>query len=583
MEDHQTAFSGQSFQLPEVVQVGDVRLGGDLPVRIQSMTNTPTSDTKATVNQCILLIESGCELVRITAQNAEEANNLALIRKEVRNAGYHTPLIADIHFNSSVADVAAQLVEKVRINPGNYSDKRFVRTQYSESDYEAELSRIAERLKPLLNICNQHGTAIRIGTNHGSLSGRIMQRYGDTPRGMAESAMEFVRICHGAGFHNLVLSMKSSNVRVMVAATRLLVQKMKEEGMYYPLHLGVTEAGNGLEGRIKSAAGIGTLLAEGIGDTIRVSLTEPPENEIPVARQIVSFFSEHRSKRVLSQRQPNPAIEFHRRKTIETGSIGAENVPVVLQGSEWVRTIDAHGLPEGNAGYYTEKPDPEKAHTGIFYYGIDPLETDAPGKLTLHFASGMQIIPVLKMQIAASIVAAREFIARMDQNKMKFPVLLSYSNDEAEKATFATEAAMLLAPLLIDGQCDGIRLINSKLGSKELNETAFAILQATRARITQTEYIACPGCGRTRYKLEEAFEKVKQATSHLKGLKIAVMGCVVNGPGEMADADFGYVGQGNGKVTLYKGRQPVRKNVPENDAVAELIALLEAEGRWRPV
>lgn len=580
MEHNHPTSSNIHTQWPAIVQVGSVGLGGDLPVRIQSMTNTPTPDIHATVNQCFRLIESGCELIRIAAQNIAEAQNLAAIRKEISAAGYRTPLIADIHFNPAVAEVAARIVEKVRINPGNYSDKRLVRTHYSELDYQADLERIAAKLKPLLDICREHGTAIRIGTNHGSLSGRIMHRYGDTPQGMAESAMEFVRICHGAGFHNLVLSMKSSNVRVMVMATRLLVRKMKEEGMYYPVHLGVTEAGNGLEGRIKSAAGIGTLLAEGIGDTIRVSLTEAPENEIPVARQIVSFFCDHKKQQLQAKAYEN--AEFTRRSSLAVGSIGADHVPVVLQGSEWVHCIDEHGQSEGNAGYFVEKLQTENLPDGIIYVGLDPAENGSFDDLTRFLNSGKEIIPVLKMHGAASIVAAREFIRQMDRTGIKLPVLLSYSHDEAEQYQFATEAAMLLAPLLIDGQCDGIHLTNNKLDSKQLNETAFAILQATRARITQTEYIACPGCGRTQYRLEEAFGKVKAATSHLKGLKIAVMGCIVNGPGEMADADFGYVGQGNGKVTLYKGRLPVRKDIAESEAMQELIDLLKAEGRWSP-
>lgn len=568
---------------PGVVRIGNIPLGGSYPVRIQSMTNTPTLNTEATVRQCIRMIEAGCELVRITAQNLKEAENLDVIKRELRKAGFLTPLIADVHFNPEVALKAARIVEEVRINPGNYAEKRIMSAVYTDAGYEEELARIALRLLPLLKVCKEYGTAIRIGTNHGSLSGRIRHRYGDSSLGMVESTMEFVRIFNDAGFHNLVLSMKSSNVRVMVEATRLLVHKMITENMMYPVHLGVTEAGNNLEGRIKSAAGIGTLLADGIGDTIRVSLTEEPENEIPVAKQIVSFFPkpkriEHALTHSLNLSQI-PDFEYKRRISSPACNIGNGNAPVVLHELNGIHTIDEYGHIEGNHGNWFADSEPEPGSNLIKFLFIDPMQ-DQLYLQRLKQLSVNDFVLVLNMTSPESIFRVRSMISELDRIEVKAPVILAYDSAHPELPGFAIDAALRLSPMLNDGLCDGIFLKNSELDPEKVNVIAFGILQATRARITQTEYIACPGCGRTQYKLEEAFEKVKAATSHLKGLKIAVMGCIVNGPGEMADADYGYVGQGSGKVSIYKGKTPLKKNIEEEDAVDVLISVIEAHGQW---
>lgn len=566
---------------PRVVSIGNVKLGGNYPVRIQSMTNTPTLDTQATVAQCIRMIEAGCEMVRITTQNRKEAENLKQIKKMLREAGFATPLIADVHFSPAVAEIAARIVEKVRINPGNYADKQKPGFSWTSGAYEAELEHIAIRLLPLLNICREHGTAIRIGTNHGSLSGRIMYRYGDTPLGMAESAMEFVRICHHEGFHNLVLSMKSSNVRVMVEATRLLVHKMIAENMMQPVHLGVTEAGNGLEGRIKSSSGIGALLADGIGDTIRVSLTEAPENEIPVARQIAGIYPKPVNRITSSETggiiRTNPDFSYKRRISMQVGPIGNGNLPIVLWGAEKLYAINEYGADEGAHGLLININTANQRIEDVKYLFID-VSTDPTLPDDLN---GGDMVLVLKIKDAESVMAGRKMIAELVAKQISLPVILAYEQSDPDAASFAVSASALLAPILNDGLCDGIWLKNPELTQKQILNVAFDILQATRARITKTEFIACPGCGRTQYNLEESFEKVKQATSHLKGLKIAVMGCIVNGPGEMADADYGYVGQGNGKVALYRGKTLVKRDIPEEKAVDELIVLMQSQGHWQ--
>ncbi len=571
-----------TFWNPIEFNIGGILLGGNQAVRIQSMTNTPTLDTTATVAQCIRLIEAGCELVRITAQSIAEAKNLAVIKQEIRNAGFDTPLIADVHFKPAVAEVAARLVEKVRINPGNYTDKRSQGKTFSESSYHEELERIAQRLQPLLRICREHGTAIRIGTNHGSLSWRIMERYGDTPLGMAESAMEFVRICNTAGFHKLVLSMKSSNVRVMVEATRLLVHKMIQEKMQYPLHLGVTEAGNGPEGRMKSAAGIGSLLAAGIGDTIRVSLTEAPENEIPVAQQIVSFFPAKAKNtfQVPDNYEPGFTVDFgfERRNSRPAGSIGNGNVPVVLQEEHGVHTIDENENIEGNYGEWVSLDEACNEPGKIQYIRLEKAGDEEFTKILVRKKTLDNAVLVFRVKNLQLLAGIRKLIREMDGQGIKMPVILNFEDNESDVSRFAVSASLHLAPLLNDGLCDGIFLQNKQLKSPAILATAFGILQATRSRITQNEYIACPGCGRTQYDLEGTLEKVKYATAHLKGLKIAVMGCIVNGPGEMADADFGYVGQGNGKVSIYQRKTLVKKNIPEGEAVRELVALIKAQG-----
>ena len=505
--------TGMSFRT-RIIKAGSLEIGGTLPVRIQSMTNTDTLDTASSVSQCIRIIEAGGELVRLTAQGAREAENLANIRRELRRAGFDTPLCADIHFNPAAAEIAARIVEKVRINPGNYADKRasFIKHDLSESDYAAEIERIRDRLLPLISICRNYGTAVRIGVNHGSLSDRIMTRYGNTAEGMAVSAIEFLRIFRGEGYDNIVVSMKSSDTRVMVESNRILVRLMSEEGMDYPIHLGITEAGEGADGRIISAAGIGTLLAEGIGDTVRVSLSEAPEREIPVAREIVRFICGTEG-RVTA---PSPAV----RKA--TG--GGRYFP---------------GVITDNDGVFTDERG-ERYAGDIFTFRADEL----------HYLEESEVT-----------------------GKVLNPV---FNEDDNER--LCIDAAALLGRFFIARRPAGLVISNrGAVQGEALRTLAFAILQATEARITRTRYISCPTCGRTRFNLEEAVRKVKAATSHLTGMKIAVMGCVVNGPGEMAGSDYGYVGAAEGKVHIYRGTEAVMKNIPEAEALTRLLELIESD------
>jgi (E)-4-hydroxy-3-methylbut-2-enyl-diphosphate synthase len=498
----------------QIINIGSLSMGGDLPVRVQSMTNTDTLDTTASVSQCIRIIEAGGELVRLTAQGVREAENLSNIKKELRKAGFDTPLCADIHFNPDAAEVAARIVEKVRINPGNYADKRasFIRYELTDIEYTAELERIRERLLPLIKICTVNGTAVRIGVNHGSLSDRIMTRYGNTPEGMAVSAIEFMRIFQGEGFNNLVVSMKSSDTRVMVESNRTLVRMMTEEGMHYPVHLGITEAGEGEDGRIISAAGIGTLLTEGIGDTLRVSLSEAPEKEIPVAREIVSCVAGPTGR----VQKPWPPLPF--------AEAGDRYFPQV----------------------YSEDNGIFKDEQGIKYSGT---------VLTL---------------------TASELLGSNEVQTFRGVLNPVFSEDDREKLSI--HAASLLGRFFIARRPAGLCITNKgKLRGEVLSALAFSILQATEARITRTRYISCPTCGRTKFNLEEAVRKVKEATSHLTGMKIAVMGCVVNGPGEMAGADYGYVGAAEGKVHIYRGTVAVMKNVPEAEALDKLLELIESD------
>ena len=490
----------QNKYISSVISIGSVLLGGTNPVRIQSMTNTDTMDTRASVAQCIRIIEAGADFVRLTAQGTREAENLAKIKSQLRKAGFDTPLIADIHFNPSAAEVAARIAEKVRINPGNYADKRasFRKIEFSEKENNDELERIHSRLLPLINICHENQTAVRIGVNHGSLSDRIMTRYGNTPEGMAVSAMEFIRIFRAENFHRLVLSVKSSDTGIMIRATRRLAEMMTDEGFAYPLHLGVTEAGEGEDGRIRSAAGIGALLSEGIGDTIRVSLSEAPENEIPVAKEILYFLA---------------------------GPAGRVTAPAEITG---FRTRNSPYSPEvlvhEKDGFITESGD-------RCNYNVITLNPDALFSLT-------------------------------DNKEEKIFLNAEFSGDDPEK--LAIDSASLLGKYCITRQADGICISNNgKIRGDKLKEISFSILQATGARITRVTYLSCPTCGRTKFDLQEAVKKVKSVTGHLKGLKIAVMGCIVNGPGEMADADYGYVGAANGKVHIYRGTVPVLKNIPQ--------------------
>jgi (E)-4-hydroxy-3-methylbut-2-enyl-diphosphate synthase len=533
----------KAFQ-SNIINIGDLPLGGNFPIRVQSMTNTDTNDTEATIAQCIRLVNAGCEMVRITAQGITEANNLAKIKMGLQLNGIRVPLIADIHFNPKAAEIAAGIVEKVRINPGNYADKREVNTLLSAKEYDLELERIAARLRPLINICKQNGTVIRIGTNHGSLSGRIMDRYGDTPEGMVESALEFGRICLSEGFRNVVFSMKSSNVRIMVQSTRLLAEKMLAEGMDFPLHLGVTEAGDGEDGIIKSAAGIGALLEDGIGDTIRVSLTGAPEIEIPVALAIAGRFNSKRN-----QPEQNSTVtgilQLNRtshRETIAVSGIGG-NYPVGViakkEGKNYLvdeQFVNQELLPDQNLKYLTI------------------AEGDAS--------------------------AMRKCLNEKDIDNTR-PVILKNTYKTADLLRFQVDSAIDFGSLLIDGIGDAIWPVAPDIAPETVNHTAFAILQATRTRITRTEFISCPSCGRTLFDIENTLKQVKIATQHLKGLKIAVMGCIVNGPGEMADADYGYVGAGSGLVTLYKREKAVYKNIPENEAIPLLIELIRKSGDWK--
>jgi (E)-4-hydroxy-3-methylbut-2-enyl-diphosphate synthase len=510
--------SGKKYISTEIL-IGNILLGGRNPIRLQSMTNTNTLDTRASVAQCIRIIEAGADLVRLTAQGIREAENLANIKKELRKAGFETPLIADIHFNPAAAETAARIVEKVRINPGNYAGKRasFIKTDLTESGYNEELERIHERLLPLINICRENKTVIRVGINHGSLSDRIMTRYGNTPEGMVQSALEFIRIFRAENFNDLVLSMKSSDTIVSLLANRLLVNMMQREGASCPIHLGVTEAGEGENGRIRSAAGIGALLAEGIGDTIRVSLSEDPEFEIPVAKDILRSVAGEAGRVV----DPAGEISFRQR--------GIAYKPEVLK--------------FGNSAAFNEDSTP--------YIG----------RLLTFMDGELPAIP-----------------ENSDDKVILNPV---YNEDDPEK--LAIKTASQLGRYFITKQADGICLINKgKVQGEKLNEISFSILQATDARITRTRYISCPTCGRTKFNLTEAVKKVKAATGHLTGLKIAVMGCIVNGPGEMAGADYGYVGAAEGKVNIYRGKEAVLKNVPEENAIAELLKIIEADMKNSP-
>ncbi len=526
-----------------IVNIGGLYLGGHHPVRVQSMTNTDTNDIDATVAQCIRLVKAGCEMVRITAQGVTEAYQLRLIKIQLRSKGFKVPLVADIHFNPRAAEVAAAIVEKVRINPGNYADKLTAGASLSSGEYEKELQRIAERVRPLLGICKQNGTAIRIGTNHGSLSSRIMDRYGDTPEGMAESALEFGRICLAENFTNLVFSMKSSNIRVMVQSTRLLVQRMMAEGMNFPLHLGVTEAGDGEDGIIKSAAGIGALLEEGIGDTIRVSLTGAPEIEIPVALAITERYNAKRAGAKPGdpvEVSPQSEISF-KRETIAVSGIGGKYpVAVIAEKAGEKCLLDEHFetlglLPEQNL----------------------PFVQLAEGKAS-ELKKQLQSIPAGSTQ----------------------PLILKNAYRTGDLLRFQVDSAIDFGSILIDGGGDAIWPVAPNIAPEIVNHTAFAILQATRARITRTEFISCPSCGRTLFDIEKTLQQVKAATQHLKGLKIAVMGCIVNGPGEMADADYGYVGAGKGLITLYKGKDVAGKNIPEDHAIEKLVELIKQSDDW---
>ena len=599
-----------------VVHIGALDMGGDNPVRIQSMTTTSTDDTEVSVAQAERIIKAGGELVRLTTQGVKEAENLKNINAGIRRDGFSTPLVADVHFNPRVADVAARYAEKVRINPGNYVDpaRKFVKYDYTDEEYASELKKIEERLVPFLDICKENHTAIRIGVNHGSLSDRIRNRYGDTPEGIVESCMEFLRICKKHDFGDVVISIKSSNTVVMVRSVRLLVDTMDKEDMHYPLHLGVTEAGEGEDGRIKSAVGIGALLADGIGDTIRVSLTEEPEAEIPVARHLVDYIDRKAGHQLIPAEtyEGFDWLRPERRTTKPVDNIGGGNVPVVMvseNADNAARDEDA-----SKADYiYVGSNLPKERKEGKRYVVDYQLYVQADDKSQLY-----PIFPVTAMPFVSMVQAklkflvlqfgtpADEYLACLKthpeivvvcvsnhQNRLgsqralvhemmiagvENPVVFAqmYRLNDAEE--FQLEAAADMGALMIDGLCDGIWLMNDgDIAPSTIEGTAFGILQAGRLRTSKTEYISCPGCGRTLYDLRDTIKRIHDATKDMKGLKIGIMGCIVNGPGEMADADYGYVGAGPGKISLYKGKECVEHNIPEGEAVERLLRLIKTD------
>lgn len=622
------------------VKIGDVPMGGSNPIRIQSMTTIDTMDTKGSVEQTIRMVEAGCEYVRITAPSMKEAQNLEAIKKELRVRGYNVPLVADIHFTPNAAELAARLVEKVRINPGNYADKkRFETIEYTEATYQAELARIRDKFVPLIKICKEYGTAMRIGTNHGSLSDRIMSRYGDSPVGMVESALEFLRICEDEGFFNIVLSMKSSNAQVMVQAYRLLVQKLDEEGLKpYPLHLGVTEAGEGEDGRIKSSVGIGTLLEDGLGDTIRVSLTEEPEAEVPVAYTLAKRYDDRAAHDPIPavEHYPITPFEYNRRATRQVLNMGGVEhlIPRVVADFSSKEKITAASFFA--LGYQYSVPLDKWNITDMacdyIFLGDRTIDFEIPGTLgliynhktwlaqkdkdrTYPFIRAEQYIAGVELSDQANFIYTRIqdvtdiLIAKLKEDKTSVlfidtdnkhgmaeqrrlfvelinkgcdvPVIIGRAYENLTTEQLQLYAATDLGGLLVDGLGDGVFIAAENCGSdKMVNETAFNILQATRTRISKTEYISCPSCGRTLFDLQETTARIRARTSHLKGVKIGIMGCIVNGPGEMADADYGYVGSGPGRITLYKGKEVVRKNVPTAQAVDELVNLIREHGDW---
>ena len=630
------------------VKVGDLLLGAGHPIRIQTMTTTDTMNTMATVEQTIRCIEAGAELVRITAPSKKEAENLQLIKDELRKRGYTTPLVADIHFTPNAAEIAARIVEKVRVNPGNYVDKKkFEQLEYTDEEYLEEIERIRERFTPLVTICKEYGTAMRIGTNHGSLSDRIMSRYGDTAIGMVESAMEFLRIARSEDYHNIVLSMKSSNPQVMVQAYRLLINHMTNEfGECYPLHLGVTEAGDGEDGRIKSAIGIGTLLEDGIGDTIRVSLTEDPEFEIPVCKDLVKRYTSSHNSNVppIDKLQFDP-FNYKRRETFQVGNIGSKHVPVVISdfsknkniapadlvdiGYAYNEKTDKWNIADAAADYLYCKQEPNFSLPGTLKVILDYntwlhandkekcfpifsdkqyLEASIQKSNQLNFVmvdcydkaeedttrehvlntikSDQTAVICLSSQNKNAVQSIRRMFQELIANQIQNPVVLicdsNHETNEESLIHYAVESGALLIDGMCDGVCFGYHYSSLDLipPYKLLNSVAFGILQAARTRISKTEYISCPSCGRTLFDLQETTAKIRAVTNHLKGVKIAIMGCIVNGPGEMADADFGYVGSGVDKITLYKGKEVVKRNINSEIAVEELINLLKENGAW---
>ena len=555
------------------VNVGGVTIGCTNPVRVQSMTNTSTMDTDGSVEQVLRIVAKGGELVRLTTQGNREAVNMGDIKAQLKARGCNVPLVADVHFNAVVADTAARYADKVRVNPGNYVDaaRTFKHIEYTDAEYAEELKRLRERFVAFLDICKAEGRAVRVGVNHGSLSDRIMSRYGDTPSGVVESCMEFLRICRDEEFNNVVVSIKTSNTTMMVTTVRLLVRVMAEEGIAYPLHLGVTEAGDAEDGRIKSAVGIGALLADGIGDTVRVSLAESPENEIPVAKELVDY---------VALRAGAPAVdatvydgfcyeEPQRRATTAVGVVGGDNVPVVVGGA----VEDADITPDFVAGELVVVPVAEAVDGNFVAVEYSDLTPDNIARIK----SLKDIVLVASSQHVNAVGELRAFVHKLMIEGVAAPVIVRRVYDEATVESLRIKASADLGVLLIDGLADGLWIENPGICTTDLNALAFGILQATRARISKTEYIACPGCGRTMYDLQGTLARIKAATAHLKGLKIGVMGCIVNGPGEMADADYGYVGAARGKVSLYRRKECVEKNIPEDEAIERLLQLIESD------
>lgn len=628
------------------VKVGDVVIGGDNPIVVQSMTTVDTMDTMGSVEQCIRMIDAGCQLIRITAPSIKEAENLREIRKELRARGYQTPLVADIHFTPNAAEIAAKIVEKVRINPGNYADKKkFEVIEYTDESYQEELDRIRERFLPLVKICKEHGTAMRIGTNHGSLSDRIMSRYGDTPLGMVESALEFLRICEDENFHDIVISMKSSNTQVMVQAYRLLVQKLEEGGFKpYPLHLGVTEAGDGEDGRIKSAVGIGALLEDGLGDTVRVSLTEDPEFEPPVAQALVDRYLDRENHAAIKPivNYPISPFEYNKRESVEVFNFGGGNVPRVItdisimpnitekemkavghfylpeldkwkmndQGADFVysgKNSIPFMLPNGmkeiqdyaiwqSVGDKTNKfplfsleefKQAEEIHYGLNFLAIKDTEVEAAIPV---LENRKDVVVILSSDNDHNLPALRRAFVGMMEAHLMTPVVVKVKYAIQPQDKTMLHAATDVGGLLIDGLGEGIFISADTYNDVERaekeaqiklhNSVSFGVLQAARTRMSKTEYISCPSCGRTLFDLQETTAMIRKRTDHLKGVKIGIMGCIVNGPGEMADADYGYVGSGKGKITLYKGKEVVKKSVPSEKAVDELIEIIRKDGMW---
>ena len=555
------------------VAVGNVVIGGSQPLRVQSMTNTSTMDTEGSVEQTLRIVERGGELVRLTTQGNREAVNLGDIKAQLLARGCSVPLVADVHFNAAVADTAARYADTVRVNPGNYVDtaRTFKHIDYTDAEYAEELKRLRERFVAFLDICKAEGKAVRVGVNHGSLSDRIMSRYGDTPSGVVESCMEFLRICRDENFNNVVVSIKTSNTSMMVTTVRRLVRVMAEEGISYPLHLGVTEAGDAEDGRIKSAVGIGALLADGIGDTLRVSLAEAPENEIPVAKELAGYVA-CRAGHAPSGAVVAPSFNYEepvRRKTREFGLIGGKNVPVVIGGEVEEKDIS----PDFIAGNVTVC-SPCDAVDGSFV-AVEYKDLTLENIATLK---SLKDIAIVASTIHANPVGElRALVHKLMVEGVDAPVIIRRAYNEASVETLRIKAAADLGVLLIDGLVDGLWLENPSSTAEELNAIMFGILQATRARMSKTEYIACPGCGRTMYDLQGTLARIKAATAHLKGLKIGVMGCIVNGPGEMADADYGYVGAARGKVSLYRRKECVEKNIPEEEAIERLLQLIESD------